>query len=60
MGFANDSYIVNETETEVKVCVSVVGGQLGTEVMLQLDTHSGTARGECILCMRKKYVRTYV
>jgi hypothetical protein len=46
VGFTTSSYTVSETEGEVEVCVGVVGGQLGTDITLQLDTHSGTAVGE--------------
>ena len=45
--FTNSIYTTNEADTEVEVCVSVVSGQLGANITLQLDSVSETARGEC-------------
>jgi hypothetical protein len=46
VGFTTSSYTVSETEGEVEVCVGVVGGQLGTDITLQLETVSETAVDE--------------
>ena len=46
VGFTMDSYTASEVEKDVNVCVSVIRGQLGTDITLQVDTVSGTAIGE--------------
>ena len=46
VGFTMSSYAASEVEKDVDVCVSVVRGQLGTDITLQVDTVSGTAVGE--------------
>ena len=40
------SYTASEAEEEVDVCVTVVSGQLGTDITLRLHTLSETAVGE--------------
>ena len=40
------SYVVSEVEERVVVCVTVVGGELDTNITLLLGTVSGTAEGE--------------
>ena len=40
------AYTTNETVASVDLCVVVVMGHLGTTLSLQLDTYSGTAKGE--------------
>ena len=46
VGFNMSSYTVSEVEKDVEVCISVVRGELGTDITLQVDTVDGTALGE--------------
>ena len=44
IGLKNSSYSSTEAEA-VRVCVAVLSGELGTNITLHLDSHSGTAQG---------------
>lgn len=57
MGFAASSYTTSEADAVVEVCVSVLSGQLGTNITLQLDTHSRTAEGMYVHVFIHKYSR---
>ena len=46
VGFAQSTYTFSEDSGGVQVCVQLREGQLGTELSLQVHTHSGTAQGE--------------
>jgi hypothetical protein len=46
VGFTADSYTVHEADGSVQVCVQILSGELGADITLQLDTHSGTAEDE--------------
>ena len=48
VGFAQSTYTFSEASGAVQVCVQLREGQLGTELSLQVHTHSGTAQGDCI------------
>ena len=53
-GFEQSSYIVDEYNITVQICVQLRDGQLGTELTLKLQTHNGTAQGktfspECLI-----------
>ena len=48
MGFTESSYSSTEAEA-VQVCVTVLSGELGTDITLHLDSRSGTALGEILL-----------
>lgn len=50
VGFAASSYTISEADAVVEVCVTVLSGQLGTDIALRLDTHSGTAEGVMYVC----------
>jgi hypothetical protein len=41
-----NNYTVTEADGNTKVCVEVLAGELGTNITLQLATHSGTAEEE--------------
>lgn len=57
VGFRFNSYSTSEPEAVIEVCVAVVTGHLGTDIRLQLVTHSGTAIGETkSLCDACTYV----
>ena len=45
VGFIMSSYTASEVQKDVRVCISV-GGELGTDITLQVDTVDGTALGE--------------
>ena len=53
MDFTSSYYSTNESAGGIDVCVSVVMGQLGTNITLELNTLGGTARGEVITCKCK-------
>ena len=54
MGFTESSYSSTEAEA-VEVCVTVLSGELGTDITLHLDSRSGSAlgktRGLCGTCV---------
>ena len=56
VGFAASSYTTSEAVAVVEVCVTLLSGQLGTDITLQLDTHNGTAEGIYMYI----YVHTHV
>ena len=57
VGFTETVYTVNEGDGNVDVCVRLEeGSELGTELILQLQTHNGTALGKLSL---SHYSTTY-
>ena len=46
VGFTQSAFTVSEESGRVRVCVNLRNGSLGTELPLQIHTHSGTAQGE--------------
>lgn len=44
--FVSSFYSTNESAGGIDVCVSVVRGQLGTNITLELNTLKGTAKGK--------------
>ena len=60
VGFAASSYTTSEAVAVVEVCVTLLSGQLGTDITLQLDTHNGTAEGTCTCMYIHMYMHMYM